>query len=62
MRKMIETKLFYFNDIALCFYFSDALQHVTKLSHDQYYGPVRALENRRLQISLGKLLSYEIAL
>nr|CAD2189776.1 unnamed protein product [Meloidogyne enterolobii] len=30
-----------------------ALQQITKLSHDQYYGPVRALENRKLQISLG---------
>ena len=32
-----------------------ALQQITKLSHDQYYGPVRALENRKLQISLGKI-------
>ncbi|CAK5090948.1 unnamed protein product [Meloidogyne enterolobii] len=30
-----------------------AFQQITKLSHDQYYGPVRALENRKLQISLG---------
>lgn len=34
----------------------DALQQTTKFSHDQFYGPVRALENRKLQISLGNYL------